>query len=263
MGVFGVLLCFFRRRGRSRCWASFRTSCCRQGGGLTTRLISRRPTPPPLSRRSPRAPSTQSSSRPTSECMPQYNNVALCGCGSSLMYIFELNSKYCALGSEAFPSRYCFWCSYRATKSSPAAFIEYGVFARALGIRYVAGRPSLASAWHPCIQHVCLPLPLALPRRLAVSPTGGGGFMVYPEQNPALRLSNRVNLRLGASPDDRVYDCTCGWCLRWKMPCRHVLAAAKGDSNDFSYKALRIYLHGYIYIYIYIYILYVCVHIQL
>lgn len=57
--------------------------------------------------------------------------------------------------------------------------------------------------------------------------------MVYPQQNSALRLSNRANLRYGESPDDHVYDCTCGWCLRWKMPCRHIIAAAKGDNTGF------------------------------
>lgn len=62
--------------------------------------------------------------------------------------------------------------------------------------------------------------------RLSVSPSGSGGYMVFPEQN--CFQSNRVNLRWGESSDDHVYDCSCRWCPRWKMPCRHVLAAAEG-----------------------------------
>ena len=57
--------------------------------------------------------------------------------------------------------------------------------------------------------------------------------MVYPEYNSF--KSDRVNLRWGNpndDNDDHVYDCTCHWCLRWKIPCRHVLAAAKGENTD-------------------------------
>lgn len=42
-------------------------------------------------------------------------------------------------------------------------------------------------------------------------------------------LSNNVTLRWGASADDHVYKCSYGFPQRFKIPCRHVLAAAKGD----------------------------------
>lgn len=53
--------------------------------------------------------------------------------------------------------------------------------------------------------------------------------MVYPQENSF--LSNRVTLVWGEDPDKHTYDCTCKWCLRFLIPCRHVLAVAKGVSG--------------------------------
>lgn len=50
---------------------------------------------------------------------------------------------------------------------------------------------------------------------------------MYPQQNSF--LSNRVNLVWGQGPDlDHTYSCTCKFCARFKIPCRHVIAVAKG-----------------------------------
>lgn len=51
--------------------------------------------------------------------------------------------------------------------------------------------------------------------------------MVYPLEDSF--LSNRVNLKWGAAAEEHEYDCTCDWSLRFKIPCRHVLAVTKGD----------------------------------
>lgn len=53
--------------------------------------------------------------------------------------------------------------------------------------------------------------------------------MVFPENSR--RHYNVVNLRFNDPPADHVYDCTCGWCPSWLMPCRHVIAAAKGTTT--------------------------------
>lgn len=50
--------------------------------------------------------------------------------------------------------------------------------------------------------------------------------MVYPQENSF--LSNRVSLVWGQDPDKHTYECTCKWCGRFLIPCRHVLAVAKG-----------------------------------
>ena len=68
--------------------------------------------------------------------------------------------------------------------------------------------------------------------RCEVSPTGGGGFIVYPEGNR--RHYNVVNLNFEDPPADHVYNCTCGFCSRCRIPYRHVIAAAKGVKNLLS-----------------------------
>ena len=51
--------------------------------------------------------------------------------------------------------------------------------------------------------------------------------MVYPQENSY--LSNRVELVWGQGPDaEHTYACTCKFCNRFKIPCCHVLAVAKG-----------------------------------
>eukprot|EP00904_Undaria_pinnatifida_P008857 jgi/Undpi1/5100/HiC_scaffold_19.g08452.m1 len=76
---------------------------------------------------------------------------------------------------------------------------------------------------------------------LSVSPTGGGRYMVYPRENSF--LSNRVNLKWGAAADDHEYDCACDWPLRFKVPCRHVLAVTK--ATETANRALELVDKGY------------------
>ncbi|CAM9854197.1 unnamed protein product [Ectocarpus fasciculatus] len=77
--------------------------------------------------------------------------------------------------------------------------------------------------------------------RLTVSPVGGNQYMVYPQQNSF--LSNRVNLTWGDDADGHHYDCTCDFCPRFKIPCRHVLAVAK--STETANRALELISKGY------------------
>lgn len=60
--------------------------------------------------------------------------------------------------------------------------------------------------------------------------------MVFPHENSF--LSNRVNLNWGETTDDHEYDCTCDWCPRFKIPCRHVIAAWKGAKRNTRVPAL-------------------------
>ena len=70
-----------------------------------------------------------------------------------------------------------------------------------------------------------------------VSPTGGGGYMVFPNNNR--RHYNVVKLVFSNDPTvQHVYSCTCGWCSRWLIPCRHVIAAAKGARSTASVLAV-------------------------
>lgn len=70
-------------------------------------------------------------------------------------------------------------------------------------------------------------LPDRISPRLSVSRNGGGSFMVYPQENSY--LSNRVELVWGQGLDaEHTYACTCKFCDRFKIPCCHVLAVAKG-----------------------------------
>lgn len=70
--------------------------------------------------------------------------------------------------------------------------------------------------------------------------------MVYPQENSF--LSNRVELVWADSPDDEhKYTCTCKFPTWYKIPCCHVLAAAKGACepppkwNEFSSLLLLIW----------------------
>jgi len=51
--------------------------------------------------------------------------------------------------------------------------------------------------------------------------------MVYRGNNR--RHYNRVQLTFDDNdPTNHRFTCTCGFCKRWRIPCRHVIAAAKG-----------------------------------
>ena len=51
--------------------------------------------------------------------------------------------------------------------------------------------------------------------------------MVFPNNNR--RHYNVVKLVFSNDPIvQQVYSCTCGWCSRWPIPCRHVIVVTKG-----------------------------------
>ncbi|CAB1098767.1 unnamed protein product [Ectocarpus sp. CCAP 1310/34] len=59
-----------------------------------------------------------------------------------------------------------------------------------------------------------------------VSNVGGDTFVVFPSGNR--RHYNRVELTFDEDdPTKHHYTCTCGFCKRWRIPCRHVVAVAK------------------------------------
>lgn len=136
----------------------------------------------------------------------------------------HLTLRYCTLDniarannvldSECFRVSCRAWCWCRHLQCAPCAPVPS---------TYITGRQALTLLFR--VPHSVCPV-FTVRDRLAVSPTGSGGYMVFPQQDSF--QSNRVNLRWGESSDHHVYDCSCRWCLRWKMPCRHVLAAAKG-----------------------------------
>ena len=54
--------------------------------------------------------------------------------------------------------------------------------------------------------------------------------MVFPSNNR--RHYNVVELIFAEDIASSTYSCTCGWCARWLIPCRHVLAVAKGACSS-------------------------------
>ncbi|CAN0125745.1 unnamed protein product, partial [Ectocarpus sp. 13 AM-2016] len=52
-----------------------------------------------------------------------------------------------------------------------------------------------------------------------------------------------VNLTWGDDADGHHYDCTCDFCPRYKIPCRHVIAVAKWTET--ANRALELISNGY------------------
>eukprot|EP00903_Cladosiphon_okamuranus_P006044 g5961.t1 len=71
---------------------------------------------------------------------------------------------------------------------------------------------------------------------------GGGTHLVY--QGSDRRHYNRVELTFDHSdPTMHQHTCTCGFCKRWRIPCRHVIAAAKARGEQ--HQLLKLIDDGY------------------
>eukprot|EP00903_Cladosiphon_okamuranus_P006800 g6628.t1 len=71
---------------------------------------------------------------------------------------------------------------------------------------------------------------------------GGGSHLVY--QGSDRRHYNRVELTFDHSdPTKHQHTCTCGFCKRWRIPCRHVIAAAKARGEQ--HQLLKLIDDGY------------------